>query len=170
MAAIPGYPPNTKFRTLAWDKFGVPMCGSYIGCAKGFGRGMHMKGKVDRAGTIHWDRADMRATKRGVRNMMKLMALVMNRSYWAEPRWKRLWLVNVWAYWHTKSTFHFLVRAKWSHADRVKAYEWSKIARTPTGSLRHKHRNFYKWLLDAGVVGNSPVVSSRYREVSEPSD
>lgn len=166
MAAIPGYPPNTLFRTLAWDKFGVFMCGSHVGCSKGFSKLAHMNGRVDRAGTIHWNHADMRATKRGVRNLMKLMALVMNRSYWDEPRWKRLYLVNVWAFRHTKLNFHFLVRAKWSHKDRVQAYEWARKARKKPGSLRWKHRNFYKWLLDGGIVGGKQV-NYVNREVSD---
>lgn len=169
MAAIPGYPPNTKFRTLAWDKFQVLMCGSEVGCSRGFSRLAHIRGKVDRAGTIHWNRADKRATKRGVRNLMKLMALVMNRDYWDEPRWKRLYLVNVWAFYHTKKNFHFLVRARWSYQDRLKAYHWSQIARVKPGSLRWNHRNFYVWLLHAGIVG-SKRVDYVHREVTEPSD
>lgn len=163
--AIPGYPRNTSFRTLAWDKFAVNMCGSHIGCPKELSKLAHIRGRVDRAGTIHWDRADKRANKRGVRNMMKLMALVMNRDYWTEPRWRRLYLVNVWAYKHARSNFHFLVRKEWSYQDRLKAYHWSQIAHKKPGSLRWKHRNFYKWLLDVGIIGG---YNSKRNKVTTP--
>lgn len=151
--AIPGYPRNTTFRTLAWDKFAVFMCGDYVGCPKGLSKLAHIRGRVDRAGTIHWDRADRRANKRGVRNMMKLMALVMNRDYWTEPRWRRLWLVNIWAFKHTKLHFHFQIRKEWSHTDRLKAYAWVQRARGRPSSLRWQERNFYAWLHRDGIVG-----------------
>lgn len=150
---LPGFPPNTPMRTLSWDLYGVEMCGSHIGCRKGFGVTAHKKGRVDRAGTIHWDHADMRATRRGVRHLYKLLALAFNRAWWTEPRWRKLYLTNVWAWREAQRTLHFRIRKEWSYQDRKEAYLLVMGSPRKPRSIRHQERNFYKWLYDAGVVG-----------------
>jgi len=85
---------------------------------------------------------------------MKLMALVINRAYWTEPKWKQLYLVNVWATKEVRKTYHYQVKASWSLTDRKEALRLARRAGpAKTGSLRWKHRGFYVWLLDAGLVG-----------------
>lgn len=147
---IPGHPTHTTYRTIALTDYGVAMCGAQAGCPKGLGYRAHRDGKVDRAGTIHWREADTRASRRGMRNFLKLMGMAHNREWWAEPVWKRLYLSNVWAYKEAWHNYHYRIKAEWSFKDRQKAallaYRSPKIR-----SLRYQHRNFYAWLLVAGV-------------------
>ena len=150
---LPGYPPNTPMRRLAWEHYGVEMCASHVDCPKKFGRNAHWQGRVDRAGMIHWRKADTRSTRRGVRHLYKLLALVHHREWWTLPRWKKLHLTNVWAFKEVQRTLHIRVRKEWSYQDRKQAYLWVMRSRTKPSSLRHKDRRFYKWLWDVGVIG-----------------
>jgi hypothetical protein len=158
--AIPGYPPNTTYRTIIWNEYEVFMCAAQAGCTKGLGWRAHWFGRVDRAGTIHWKQADRRASRRGMRVLMKLMAMVIHREWWTEPKWRQLYLTNVWATKEVRTRFHYMVRARWSYEDRKLAL---RLARTAgirkTGSLRWSHRGFYKWVLDAGLLQHNEVQS-----------
>jgi len=161
---IPGHPPNTTYRTIALEDYGVFMCGAQEGCPNKLGWIAHHYGRVDRAGTIHWRQADKRASRRGMRNFEKLMALVLHREWWTEPKWKKLYLVNVWASKEVGARYHYRVRAKWSYQDRKTALALARRSgRKRTGSLRRKHRGFYKWVLDAGLL-KPPEVQSPSQE------
>lgn len=166
---IPGHAKNTTYRTLALETYGVLMCASSEGCRKKLGWRAHQYGRVDRIGYIHWKQADARASRRGMRNMMKMMALVLNRSYEEEPRWKRIYLTNVWATKQIRLKYHYQVKASWSLTDRKEALRLARRAGpAKTGSLRWKHRGFYKWLLDAGLVGAKAVPFPS--QVGDPSE
>lgn len=101
-----------------------------------------------------------------MRNLMKLMALVERRDFWNEPKWKQLYLTNVWATLAIRNRYHYRIKRRWSMADRKLALKLYQAA--PQGSLRHQHRGVYKWLLDAGLVGNTPVRSLQREGVSPP--
>ena len=145
---IPGYPPNTSLRTIAEGTWDIPMCSSAIGCKKGWSIYIHKHGRTDNAGTVHWDKADTRATKRGVRNLAKLIAIAYNSKWRAEPVWMRLYLVNVWATEQIKSKLHYRVRASWSAQDRARA---KRLAYRKHRKIRTDHRNFYTWMDRGGV-------------------
>jgi hypothetical protein len=154
---IPGHPTKTSYRTIALEDFGVTMCGSQTECAgskRAQGWRAHWYGRVDRSGTIHWRQADKRATKRGMRNLMKLLALVFHREWWTEPRWRKLYLVNIWAYREIEKRYHYLVWAKWSYTDRLQSFEWARTA-NKRRSIRRADRNVYAWWLRAGVQSSS---------------
>lgn len=145
---IPGYPPNTSLATVAMNSWGIHTCGSHIGCKKGLGPGTHSRGRVDYAGTIHWTQVEKRATRRGVRNLAKLIALAYNSHWRKEPVWMRLYLTNVWATEQIKAKLHYRVRASWSYSDRVEARQLASRRRR----LRTTHRMFYMWLYRAGLT------------------
>lgn len=141
---IPGHPPKTTYRTIAQKDWGVPMCASADGCPKAMGWRAHWYGRPDRHGMIHWKQADARATRRGMRQFLKMMALNTHREWWTEPVWMRLYLTNVWAYRTLYSKYHYRMRVSWSISDRKEALRLAR--RSPKiHDLRHQYRNFYVW-------------------------
>ena len=145
---IPGYPPNTPLYVIAMNTWGVHTCTSHIDCRKELGPSAHIRGVVDRAGTVHWRGANKRATKRGVRNLAKLIAIAYNGQWRNEPRWLRLYLTNVWAYKEIRDRLHYRVRAAWSAADRAEAWRLATSRHHRKIKLRTDHRNFYSWSTD----------------------
>ena len=145
---IPGYPYAT-YREISAKEFRVLMCGAPLGCPKDFSRFAHTIGKVDRAGTIHWDNADKRATRRGMRTLMNLMALNFNRSYWAEPKWKQLYLVNTWAWKEARKRFHIVIKTEWTLKDRIASQAHAKRVKA---KIRWSYPNIYRWWQYAGLT------------------
>jgi hypothetical protein len=152
MAAIHGYPPNTKFRTLAMDHYKVAMCGSHEGCEQGIGKLGHKLGRVDRKGNLHWDRADMRASKRGLRHLYKLLALSQYRPYQRMPKWKRLWLTNVWATKEVKRTLHHRIRKDWSRHDAQLIAGLLEKSRTRPDNILEDEPGLMQWLHNRGYT------------------
>ncbi len=148
---IPGFPVKTTHRTIAWELYQVPMCGTVEGCPKGLGSFAHRFGRVDRTGLIHWDHADMRATRRGLRVLFKLLALAHHRDYWTQPPWRRLYLTNVWASKEIRKHLHYNVRKEWTLVDRQKAAALLEKSRSRSTFDRHgRDRSLYMWLLRGG--------------------
>ena len=147
---IPGFPVKTTHRTIAWELYEVPMCGSHVECPKGFGTHAHRFGRVDRTGTIHWDHADRRASRRGLRVLFKMLALAHNRSYWDEPAWKKLYLTNVWASKEIRKKLHYNVRKQWTLTDRQKSVALLEKSRTRPSDVHVADRNYYMWLRRGG--------------------
>lgn len=145
---IPGYPVNTPLSTIAMQSWGIYTCQSHIGCKKGYGPGTHARGRVDNAGTIHWMQVDKRATRRGVRTLVKHIAIAYNGHWRKEPLWLRLHLTNVWARKEIREKLHYNVRLEWTMADRRQARE---LVSHKKRRLRTTHRNFYMWLYRGGV-------------------
>ena len=89
-----------------------------------------------------------RATRRGVRNLVKLIAIAYNGHWRKEPVWMRIYLTNVWARKEIREKLHYNVRVGWTMADRRQARE---LVSGKKRRLRTTHRNFYMWLHREGV-------------------
>lgn len=149
--ALPGFPVHTTFRTVSMDLYGVMMCGG-PGCDRGWAKASHKRGRVARNGVIHWDRADMRANRRGTRNLFKLLALALNRDYWTEPNWKKLYLQNAWARKEIRARLHYNVRLEWTMTDRRMALQLLAASKKRPINVHKTERNFYMWVRRSGYT------------------
>jgi hypothetical protein len=149
---IPGHKPKTTYAEIGMQDFGIAVCFDKPSCPKGMSWRAHRLGRVDRAGGIHWLNGSKRASRRGMRRFMKLVAMAYNRDWWTEPRYRQLFLTNIWAYREIGKRYHYRVRSEWSHYDRLQTKDAiERAGYQKTGSIRYTDRNIYAWLERDGI-------------------
>lgn len=110
------------YRQVATDEYGRLMCGSHIGCPKKLSASAHHTGKVDGAGVIHWNHADLTPRRPGMRRFLMLVGWAQNDRTWERlPLWERLYRANVWATIEARQRFHIIIPGTASLKDRRKA-------------------------------------------------
>ena len=134
-----------SWRDLA-DEMGIIVCDSKQGCGRKWGTVAHRDGRVDVHGFIHWDGFRRhRVTTRGLRQFLKLCALVFNQKWLDEPEWMRLWHINTWAYAEAQGRFHIRLHSKEANKDRERLL---LLARRRRIKLRTHYPTIYGWAMN----------------------
>jgi hypothetical protein len=108
-------------------------------CRKHWSQYKHDICSYDSAGYIHWSKADVPLTRRGLRRLLVAIGGVMLKHE-AEPEWRKLYEANVWAWAEGINTWHVQFTQDMSKEDRLRAHK--------LGGTEARKTNFaaYQWM------------------------
>lgn len=110
-------------------------------CARGWSVYKHDICSYDRMGHIHWSKADVALTRRGLRRLLVAIGgIELKHNTRSIPTWQKLYEANVWAWAEGMRVWHVQFTQEMSKADRMRAY------RLAGNEVRKINEPAYQWM------------------------